>query len=797
MFLVEPESGRAEVPLQEVKIKGHVYGLVGKFTVTQVYTHREQGNIEVVYTFPLPDKAIVSGFKARVGERQVASEIWDRDEAFALYDQAVRKGDTAFLLEQYRPNIFQVSLGQLQPGDEVEIALDYLRELEVTDRELHISIPTVVAPRYIPGVQRGKRRGLGVSPPTDRVPDADFISPPVSDPDYKVELDLTIKPLLPVSEYISPSHEIIVQTTKEHETKIRLASKKCTLDRDIVIIGFCQEESRACGFLYKKKENHEGFIYLNFIPEFNTVEEPEGRDYIFLIDISGSMEGEKLTQAKNALNLCLRNLTDGDTFNIVAFESSCHYFSRRGSVPFNQANLDKATRWIKKLEALGGTEIFEAIRYALNESNPKGSSLLLLTDGQVGNEREIFAFVQQRIENNGIFTFGIDTAVNSFFINGLADIGHGKSELIRPGERIEEKVLRQFARISSPTVEDAWIDWGGLEVKEVVPQQISRLFNLEPLAVTARFSGDLKNNISLRGKVKGDEFNVPIDLASIDTGKGFEYLEKFWAYKQIEYLEATLTRINPRREEAVIKEIKRLSKEYGINSSYTAFVAVQEREDKAAGWPETVVIPVSPPSKWAMFQEPRLPTVTSNLFYESYALGENTSPLVYQNSAVHPASHEAVQVEENREDQILRKLALKQQADGSFAGNDKDDYWQKVEDTAVSLMAFVLSKRPVSIYRRQLEKAVKYLLNAIKDTKPHVDEERLFNVYLKTIFALEASALAGILGGRVKRIINQEIKVAQDYLDALEVESKRYELARACLEEKARKLLLAQESPCS
>jgi len=223
MTLVDREERVVQVPLKEVRVSGKVNGLVGEFTVHQTYEHQGTGNVEVVYTFPLPDNAVVSGFTAKVGERKVRSEIRGREEAFKVYDEAVRKGDTAFLVEQFRPNIFQISLGQLQSGDRVEIELSYLQEMQFMDGELRITVPTVVAPRYIPGVPGGTRRGMGEAEPTDRVPDADFITPPLGDADYTFALALVVEPPKPADEYLSPSHSIKVESLGGGRSRITLA----------------------------------------------------------------------------------------------------------------------------------------------------------------------------------------------------------------------------------------------------------------------------------------------------------------------------------------------------------------------------------------------------------------------------------------------------------------------------------------------------------------------------------------------------------------------------------------------
>ena len=163
------------IPLKGVRIHGDICGLYGELSVEQFYVNDGTKDLEVIYTFPMPDKAVISQFSARVGDRTITGEIREKEEAFKIYDQALRKGNSAFLLEQFRPNIFQVSLGRVLPGEEVRIKIVYLETISYQDGEIRISIPTLVAPRYIPGSRIKEKKGMGWSNPTDRVPDADFI----------------------------------------------------------------------------------------------------------------------------------------------------------------------------------------------------------------------------------------------------------------------------------------------------------------------------------------------------------------------------------------------------------------------------------------------------------------------------------------------------------------------------------------------------------------------------------------------------------------------------------------------
>ncbi len=755
------------IPLQSVKITGDVFASFARIVITQFYQNTSSDNLEAIYTFPIPDTAAVLGFTARTGERTIRSIIKEKEEALKTYKKAVKAGDHALLLAEYRPNIFQVSVGQLLPGETVEIEITYLDELKYQDRELRLTIPTVVAPRYIPGIKSGSKRGTGWADPTDRVPDADFITPVIGRADYRASLDLKVNMLKPTT-FDSPSYKIRVEWIDENTARIGFADASCAMDSDFVLVCTCREEIAAGGLVFPK-EGREKLLFLTFIPELEPLAAPGAQNYIFVIDISGSMMGEKLRQAKNALCLALRNLTEEDSFNLIAFNHAYTRFAKR-FVPFNQQNLDLASRWIDRLEASGGTEILEPLESCLQDDAEK-STILLFTDGEVGNEREIFNYVRGRLNQRRIFTFGIDTAVNSFFLNELARVGHGRAEFIYPGERIDDKVLRQFARIISPAVEDVRIEWGSNRVKDVFPQKIGLIFDLEPLHVFARINGELTEDVVLKGKVGEQTFESRINLNTISCGSESDLLEKIWARKIIEQLERDLNYGNLKRREKIRGEIISLSIQYGIISSLTSFVALEERIDKASGLPVTRPVPVAAPRGWEIFDA--LDSMSETMFAVQYG------PPLYRKTAF-SASSAGVSMpslpgyektisgeDETSLANLLRILAKKQMADGVFVDSEAHDLNQKLRTTVLSLLAFVLlSDEKISIYANQLRKSLQFVIDVLETGKCQFELNRDADISLclLILLALQRSLDRGIVKRKDKNSVQRLITQLEEML---------------------------------
>jgi Ca-activated chloride channel family protein len=741
----------ADIPLRGAAITSRVCGIFQEVTIKQSYENRGRANIEAVYTFPVPDTAAVTGFKAKIGDKSLTAAIMEKGSAFKVYDDSVRKGDSAFLLEQFRPNVFQISLGQILQGEKVDIEIDYIDELKIDENEFRISIPTVVAPRYIPGNVRGGRRGMGMHEPTDRVPDADFITPPIGEMDYGVTIEVSIDMVRPVASVESPSHKIRVENLPEGRARVSLSGDIAQMDRDFVLICKLKGEAGDTGMAYEADGT--GVLHLAFTPDIPMYEEDKPMDYIFLIDVSGSMSGVKLNQAKTALNICIRNLTSRDSFNIIAFESSCHCFSETGSLPFDQKSLDGASAWIDSLHPMGGTEIFEAIKYGLGNSD-KDKVILLFTDGEVGNEKEILEFVKQHIGRCRIYTFGIDTAVNSYFINSLAKFGRGKAEFIYPGERIDDKVIRQFSRITSSMVKDAVLDWGSLKAADVFPHGLDELYSMEPVYMTVKYEGKLGGSLVIRGKLGDNPFEHIVSLDSVRVGSEYGLLEKIWARKRIESLENGMNGINPRRAESIKEEIIELSKKYCVMSSYTSLVAVNERDIKAGSLPETVVVPAAMPESWDMHVTAgtlpigalaMAPVPSGKILCSSSRLFLSEDVVCYKSSRGYEAEKYMDVPEEDIINGMLRALAGSQRANGAFADQGESDPSALANTTALAVIAFAASGTG-SQYRRQIEKSIYFLLDFLKTQKRLADEKTGLNVRMALAFAFER----GPIGGNVK-----------------------------------------------
>ncbi len=734
-YITNKLTGKPACPLLDAEVSAVIDTNMAEVTLTQNYINTSPGNIEALYTFPLPHQAVVTGFKARIGNDEVTGTYKESKAAFDEYDKALRMGDSGFLLESHRPDIFQVSLGNIAGGEALSVTISYIEDIQCTDNELRWVLPTVVAPRYIPGVEAGGKLGTGMASPTDQVPDADFITPPVGHAPYTLKLKAYLKGIRGLKKVSSPSHPIVIHV-EEVGYYVTLAKDNEPLNRDFVLN--VVTDKAPDNRLVLSHHEDEVFGELTLALELEEPCRQSNYEYIFMIDISGSMSGQKLEQAKKALQLSLRNLIEGDRFNIIAFESGYTCFSPE-SVLYTQENLEKADHWVLSLQALGGTEILNPLRYVFLKQHDENSSrvLFLFTDGQVGNEKEIIQLVKRNDKNLRLFPFGIDTAVNKYFIDSLAQAGNGLPEVVFPGERIDDKVIRQFSRIHQSYISDGKIVQANGAELETVPAIPSRLYGDEEYIFRFRTT-DAVEGLTLTGSLGNSKAQVQIPV----TARGdFRLLSVKWAKERIRMLEQSLGSGNPRRDENTKKNIIALSGQYGVLSTLTSLVAVYERFNKERGMPETIVVPVAKPESWDMlfpiqhcfaaFSPMNSVTESTNLYADNESQPElpifmrrnragrakalkTMVSTTQERSIAQDFLHKgevncAPQLNEDITD-LVREAARKQKADGSF-GDEK----AISRLTSCFIIALLLLKDRWKPYRIQLIKAGKALLQTGND----------------------------------------------------------------------------------
>ena len=539
-----------ELALKKVKITGNVIGKFGSFEIEQVYKNNTKDVLEVGYTFPIVETATVVGFEINVGDKVLKGKCKEKGEAKKEYQKNIVKGNSAYMMEQETNNIFKISVGKIDRDEEVKVKIQYIDKFEIIDNKIQVLIPTLVTPRYKSNI-------------TDKLVYGKV--------DYTIDFNINIIKSLNRKSIYCPSHKINV-IDEEKTERVEVLNYDLSKDFKLQIELKSELSSNA---ITSKTKDEKDMIYLSFMPEILDSYEDSEKEYLFIIDVSGSMMGEKLDETKRAVIECLKQLDVGDKFNIIPFESQFEAMNIK-SIEYNEENMKKAIEYINKLKPLGGTEILNPIKFALYEKE-KDKIILLFTDGQVGNEDEIIRFVENNVNRSRIFPFGIDTNVNSSFIKQLAKAGNGKAELIQPNEKIDDKIIRTFARIQTPLLEELTIDYGNNRVIDEIREE-KCLFNYEFFNVFAKIE-KLQDDIQLKGKILDKEYVWKIKKKSINNTD--VDLEVLFAKQEMDRLEDYI--INTYDNEKIKnykKMIIELSEKFNINSKYTSFITVYERKDK-------------------------------------------------------------------------------------------------------------------------------------------------------------------------------------------------------------------------
>jgi Ca-activated chloride channel family protein len=601
-------TARGHLPLKAMDVQGKIDGLFALIELGQTFVNTLDEPLEATYVFPLPDRAAVTRFRMEVAGRVIEGVLKERAAARQEYEQAIEAGHRAAITEEERPGVFTMRVGNLMPGEEAVVHLTLIQPLPYDDGEATLRFPLVVAPRYIPGKPLSEASvGDGVIPDTDAVPDASRITPPVLLPGYpnpvRLALAVEIAPsqLCP-REFRSSLHAVLEE---EREGVRRIALKPGErLNRDFILrfrVG--TDAIKTALSLRPDAEGDEGTFALTVVSPTERVSASRPREVVFILDRSGSMGGWKIVAARRAIGRMVDTLTDHDRFTVYAFDDVVEtpaQFSGQGLVPANNRNRFRAVEFLARMDARGGTEMAHPLDLAVSElasaARERDRILILVTDGQVGNEDQILRTLGKRLENLRIFTLGIDRAVNEGFLKRLAALGGGCSEIVESEDRLDEVMDRVHRRIGTPVLTGLRLEPAGLHLQKdsIVPGRMPHLFSGAPLCITGRYRGNQTGSITLQAVDVAGQPWLETTQAQMSTNPAISGL---WARGHIRELEDRYTLGHPELEQRIVDT----SLKFGVLCRFTAFVAVDKSEIvNEGGTIHRVIQPVEAPEGWAM-----------------------------------------------------------------------------------------------------------------------------------------------------------------------------------------------------
>lgn len=570
------EGVETALPLAEVRVRTKIVGDCARTVVEQVFDNPHDQPLEATHIFPLPEDGAVVAMTIRAGDMEVHGICKEKEQAERDFAQARQQGHRAALLTQQRDDIHTLAVTRIPPGEQIRVELEVVERLKKVDGTYRWRFPTVIAPRYLVGTPVS-HEGKGVLPATDRVPDADRLQPPLR-LQGGTTLDLEVHVQGPVRNLSSAQHAVSLSL----EDGVRVAPTAATLDRDFVLAF----STAAADQVVSRAWTDGSYTLLTVEPPAESLPATLPRDAIFVVDISGSMGGVKMTAAKRALQAAVRGLGDGDRFRIIAFDNRVEPMSP-DLLPFNADTLQRADAFIESLVARGGTEMLPAIQEALSGHRPanRSRSVLFVTDGQAHNEAELTAAIANRRQGARFFTFGIDTAVNSALLERLARVGGGTCELATPSDDIEEALANLEARFGSPVLDSVEVE--GMSTARLTKHAV---FTGRPATLLLEGTAE-----TLTVKATGPQGEVRLPVTPQRTGFS---LGALWARERVTALQDRLL-LKPFEEEALRPEILRIALAFGIVSRFTAFVAV-DKGRIVDGVLKDQVQPAEAPAQWGM-----------------------------------------------------------------------------------------------------------------------------------------------------------------------------------------------------
>ncbi|MDR6854383.1 VIT domain-containing protein [Variovorax guangxiensis] len=568
-FFVKSDDPAVDaLPLKATEVDVKVSGVIADVTVTQTYRNEGTRAIEAKYVFPGSTRAAVGGLNVRLADRLITAQIREKQQARIDYDAAKKEGKTAALLEQHLPNVFQMNVANILPGDEVKVELRYTELLVPQAGNYQFVFPTVVGPRYN-SPQSSQASAKWVAQPTLRAGVA---------PNTSFKMKVALDTPLGIKEVRSATHAIDVgKRDNDQHADITLArTGEPANNRDFVLDWRLAGEKIESGLmLYKGQgENAENFFLAMVEPPKSVAANAiSPRDYIFVVDISGSMHGFPLDTAKVLLERLIGGLRPSDTFNVLLFSGSSKMLSPQ-SVPATRANIEQALSTIKNYSGGGSTELIPALKrvYAEPKAEEVSRTVVVVTDGYVTVEREAFELVRRNLSKANVFAFGIGSSVNRHLMEGLARAGMGEPFIISDPVQAPEQAARFKRMVESPVLTNVKATFGGLDVYDVEPQALPDVLGERPVIVFGKWRGEPKGRVVIQGQGAEGPYRQEL-VIDAKTRQDAAALRSLWARHRI----ASLSDQEALEGGDALKQrITELGLRYGLLTQYTSFIAVNK-----------------------------------------------------------------------------------------------------------------------------------------------------------------------------------------------------------------------------
>ncbi|MEH6526662.1 MAG: marine proteobacterial sortase target protein [Sneathiella sp.] len=552
-----------QAEILSTEISSVVTGFIVRTTVRQQFRNSSTDWMEGMYQFPLPDDAAVDEMVLIIGERRIVSEIQEKKQALKTYQKAAIAGKKAALLSQQRPNMFSTSVANIEPGGDIVVELSFQSLAAQDGVNFSWRMPQAITPRY------------NSPSAATYIQDANVTA---SDSHYDRRGDrnptsfrILMQKADALSALESPSHDIDLSEGDDRARVIKLANGALPADKDFVLHWqYAQGDEASTVVFFEDGEDARYILGMVLPPKAATEVSSAPRDITFVIDVSGSMHGLSMEQARKALTKGLELLGPKDRFDIIAFnDKTWRLFGQSRAV--TAANLAQAYQFIGGLQADRGTEMYPALSAALLDVQSEDylRQIMFLTDGAVSNEQRMFDLVKKTVGPARLFTVGLGSAPNGWFMRKAAEQGRGVHLQVSNLANTQSELESLFYDMSAPTLQNIELQLS--ESSDFYPRQIPDLFGQRPLTFVARHDQSAAPIRIAAVGPQGQPWSYDFEMSEASTGSG---ISKLWAGRKIESL--TDARARGMSADLVREAVLDVSLTHGVLSEFTSFVAVDQ-----------------------------------------------------------------------------------------------------------------------------------------------------------------------------------------------------------------------------
>ncbi|MBL91213.1 MAG: trypsin [Myxococcales bacterium] len=559
------------MPLKRTDVDVNITGVIADVQITQVYKNEGKKNIEALYVFPASTRAAVYAMKMTLDERTIEAQIQKRDEARKNYEAAKANGQTASLLEQQRPNVFQMNVGNILPGDEIKVELKYTELLVPEEQIYEFVFPTVVGPRYseTPVLNAPAHEQWVANP---------YLKQGTPAP-KNLNIEVRVNTGIPIDQMGCASHDVNIDYDGANEAYVQLNTEA---NKDFILKYKLAGKQIETGLLLYEGEEENIFVAMVEPPKRVKPKHTLNREYIFVVDVSGSMNGFPLNISKSIMTNIIQGLKPQDQFNVLLFAGGSQILSQDQSLKATARNKSNAIAWINGARGGGGTRITPALRRAMNLPKSEGTSrsVVVLTDGYISVETQTYDLIREKLGDANLFAFGIGKSVNRHLIEGMARVGHGEPFVVTEPAQGPSAAARFANYVFNPVMKNIEARFENVKVDWVTPQKLPDLFARKPIVLMGKYKKQRglfaqPGKLILEGETVNGSYHQEIDFDAVQASEKNKGLAQLWARQQIREL-ADYNSLRNKPE--LVERITQLGLDYHLMTAYTSFVAIDSEK---------------------------------------------------------------------------------------------------------------------------------------------------------------------------------------------------------------------------